>query len=96
MAEKELYTREEVDALVNPLLDQITFYTLQNIKLKKFIRKINMFSFLRKKSFLDEILTEENKSGTIIFDDKARTKYFRLSFNFLKYVKIYDGKKANI
>jgi hypothetical protein len=36
MSEK-LYTREEVDAMVNPLLDQITFYTLQNIKLKKFI-----------------------------------------------------------
>lgn len=95
MSEK-LYTREEVDAMVNPLLDQITFYTSQNIKLKKFIRKINMFSFLRKKSFLDEILTEENESGTIIFDEEVRTKYFRLSFNFLKHVKIYDGKEANI
>lgn len=65
--EKENYSKEEVQQLIEPLMKQIEFYNYENIELKEYIRK-NWIPFGDKIVFLNRIHAEEIKSDTLIFN----------------------------
>lgn len=65
--EKENYSKEEVQRLIEPLMKQIEFYNYENIELKEYIRK-NWIPFGDKTVFLNKIQAEEVNSDTLIFN----------------------------
>lgn len=65
--EKENYSKEEVQQLIEPLMKQIEFYNYENIELKEYIRK-NWIPFGDKIVFLNRLHAEETKSDTLIFN----------------------------
>ena len=64
---EKIYTKQEVQEFIEPLIKQIEFYNTQNLKLKNYILK-NWIPFGKKIKFLEEIIKEEDESNTIIFN----------------------------
>lgn len=67
MKEKVTWTKDEVQSLVGPLLDQIEFLLEQNRKAKDYILK-PWYCKPNKYDFIAQTIREENDSNTIIFN----------------------------
>lgn len=64
--EKNTYTKEEVQQMIEPLVNQIEFLMEQYSKTKNFIIKNGKFEKIE--SFVKQLQTEEDESRTLIYE----------------------------
>jgi len=87
---EKTYSKEEVNALIQPLLDQIEFYQGQYIKCRKFIIEPWYKTVFRKWSFIKQLWKDDDESNTLIENLRKFAEQNPKEYQFLK--EFYDRK----